>query len=253
MKMRINDLTFGYGAKPLFSGITATLEPGRLYTLAGPNGCGKSTLLKLLCNYLAPQQGEVWLNGKPIAQYSHLERARKVGVVWQSAAPGLDFTVQEVVEIASSARFDRLGKLSGADKDSIYNALAHFGLQEKRQQSFATLSGGEKQQVMLAGAMALTPEVLLLDEPTSALDPANCRMVADFITQYAQKHIVLVITHDLYIPCHGGGDLWLLDKSGNFYSGSCEKMLNSELLSKVYNTPATVECSSNGRKRVFFD
>ena len=247
MKMRINDLTFGYGAKPLFSGITTALEPGRLYTLAGPNGCGKSTLLKLLCNYLAPQQGEVWLDDKPIAQYSHLERARKVGVVWQSTVPGLDFAAQEVVEITASARFDR------ADKDSIYNALAHFNLQEKRQQSFATLSGGEKQQVMLAGAMALTPEVLLLDEPTSALDPANCRMVADFITQYAQEHIVLVITHDLYIPCHGGGDLWLLDKNGNFYSGSCEKMLNSELLSKVYNTPATVECSSNGRKRVFFD
>ena len=108
MKMRINDLTFGYGAKPLFSGITTALEPGRLYTLAGPNGCGKSTLLKLLCNYLAPQQGEVWLDDKPIAQYSHLERARKVGVVWQSTVPGLDFTAQEVVEITASARFDRL-------------------------------------------------------------------------------------------------------------------------------------------------
>ena len=253
MKMRVNDLTFGYGAKPLFSGITAALEPGKLYTLAGPNGCGKSTLLKLLCNYLTPQHGEVLLDDKSIAQYSYLERARKMGVVWQATAPGLDFTAQEVVEITASARFDRLGKLSRADKDSIYNALAHFGLQEKRQQSFATLSGGEKQQVMLAGVMALTPEVLLLDEPTSALDPANCRTVVDFITQYAQEHIVLVITHDLYIPCRGGGDLWLLDKNGNFYSGSCEKMLNSELLSKVYNTPASVETTSNGRKTVFFE
>ena len=115
------------------------------------------------------------------------------------------------------------------------------------------LSGGEKQQLMLAAAATLEPDILLLDEPASALDPANRNLAWDFLEEYSRTHTVLAITHDLTMPCRSGGMLLLLDKAGNFYSGEAEKLLNSELLSQVYNTLTTVETTASGKKRVFFD
>ncbi len=252
MKITLEDLSFGYDGKLLFSGISAELFPGKLHTLAGPNGCGKSTLLKLMCNYLSPLAGRVLLDDKPIGEYSFAERSRRVGVVWQAVTPGLDFSVETMVEIIASARFPRLGKLSKVDKERIEQNLEKFGLLEKSRQLFSTLSGGEKQLLMLAAAATLEPDVLLLDEPTSALDPAKCNLVTGFLQEYAKTHTVWAITHDLTLPCKAEGELWLLDKEGNFYSGKTENMLNSELLSKVYNTQASVETNSDGRKRIFW-
>lgn len=253
MILTAENLAFGYNGRRLFSDISVTLTPGRLYSLAGPNGCGKSTLLKIMCNYLKPQNGCVKLDGKAIEEYSSAERSRRMGVVWQSTDPGLDFSVQEMVQIISSARFPRLGNITASDKQLIYSNLERFGLLEKRQQLFSTLSGGEKQQLVLAAAATLEPDILLLDEPASALDPANRNLVYNFLAEYAKDHTVLAITHDLAMPCRSGGMLLLLDKAGNFYSGEAEKLLNSELLSKIYNTPTTVETTSTGKKRVFFD
>ena len=252
MKLTLDKLSFGYNGKMLFSDISAELSPGKLHTLAGPNGCGKSTLLKLMCNYLAPLSGRVFLDDKAIEKYSFAERSRRLGVVWQTLTPGLDFSVETMVEIIASARFPRLGKLSKSDKECIEENLEKFGLLAKSRQLFSTLSGGEKQLLMLAAAATLEPDILMLDEPTSALDPAKSNLAIKFLNEYAQKHTVLAITHDLTLPCEAGGKLWLLDKAGNFSSGNTEDMLTSEQLSKVYNTPATVETNSKGQKRVFF-
>ena len=252
MKITLDNISFGYNGKMLFSAISAELAPGKLHTLAGPNGCGKSTLLKIMCNYLTPLSGKVLLDGKSIEKYPFANRARHLGVVWQSVNPGLDFSVETMVEILASARFPRLGKLPASDRERIEQYLEKFGLSDKSRQLFSTLSGGEKQLLMLAAAATLAPDILLLDEPTSALDPAKCNMVTDFLLEYAKDHTVLAITHDLALPCKAAGELWLLDKAGNFYAGSTETMLNGELLSKVYNTPVSVETNKNGQKRVFF-
>lgn len=252
MNLTLENIAFGYGKKQLFTDISATLTPGRIHSLAGPNGCGKSTLLKIMCNYLTPLTGSVKLGGKAISEYSSAERSRRIGVVWQSLNPGLDFSVQDMVQIIASSRFPRLGALSESDKQLIYKNLERFGLPDKHQQLFSTLSGGEKQQLMLAAAATLEPDVLLLDEPASALDPANRRLACDFLEEYACDHTVLAITHDLTLPCRSGGVLFLMDKAGNFHAGEAGKLLNSDLLSQVYNTPTAVE-NSNGKIRVFFD
>ena len=117
---------------------------------------------------------------------------------------------------------------------------------------FNSLSGGKRRRKILEEALLSRPDLLLLDEPASALDPANRRLAYDFLEEYACDHTVLAITHDLTLPCRGGGVLFLMDKAGNFHAGEAGKLLNSDLLSQVYNTPTAVE-NSNGKIRVFFD
>lgn len=253
MLLSLENLTFAYGKRVLFSDLNSALAPGKVHYLAGPNGAGKSTLLKLLCGYLAPRAGRVKLDDADLQDLNSSFRARHLGVVWQNSVPTLDFSVRETVEIASSARFPRLGSMSKNDAEVIDKALTMFDLQHLSSRIIHTLSGGERQKTALAGIFALEPDIMLLDEPTSALDPAARNQVAEKLESYAVDHTVLVITHDLELLGRAAGNVWLLDKSGSFYSGNAESMLTNFVLSKVYNAPATVELAANNRKRIFFD
>ena len=253
MLLEINDLAFAYGKRELFSGVSALLKPGAVNFLAGPNGAGKSTLLKLLCGYLTAQCGSVKLDGCELKSLSNISRAKKLGVVWQSIAGELDFTVREIVTVLAGARFPRLGRLSAEDNLRLDEVLAKFGLEKLADHAFNTLSGGERQKAALAGAWALEPDVLLLDEPTSALDPAWRNKVMDYLEEYAAAHTVLMITHDLELLGRARNQVWLLDNAGNFYSGSHDSVLTVECLSQVYAVPAKIEFTADCRRRIYFD
>lgn len=253
MSLQINDLIFSYNKRDLFNGISDSLLPGTVHFLAGPNGSGKSTLLKLLCGCLPAQSGSVKLSGRDLKSLSHTARARQLGVVWQSIADDLDFTVRELVTILAGARFTRLGRLSNQDALLIEEALEKFGLGKIARQSFNTLSGGERQRTALAGAWALAPQILLLDEPTSALDPAWRNRVMDLLDDYALTHTVLMVTHDLELLGRAHGRVWLLDNAGNFIAGNAGEVLTEGILTQVYSSPARVEITPGGRRRIYFD
>lgn len=252
MNIALENIAFAYTGDTFLQGITAELAPGKVHFLAGPNGSGKSTLLKISAGYLTPDNGKIKLDERDLTAYSGMERARHLGVMWQSSNPALDFTVREMVEITASARFPRLQKLSSTDEEIIENALAAFGLSSLAHRRVNTLSGGERQRVMLAGMLALEPQVLLLDEPTSALDPAHRNSAFALLEEYARTHTVLVITHDLELLARAAGTVWLLDMQKNFYAGSAENMLTESVLSKVYNSSAQV-VTVNSRRRIYFD
>ena len=252
MKIALENIAFAYDKGAFLQDITAELAPGKVHFLAGPNGSGKSTLLKILAGYLAPDGGKVKLDDRDLTAYSGMERARHLGVMWQTSNPALDFSVREMVEITASARFPRLQKLSENDETVIENALAAFGLSGLAQRRVNTLSGGERQRVMLAGMVTLAPDVMLLDEPTSALDPARRNSAFALLEEYARTHTVLIITHDLELLARAAGTVWFLDMQKNFYAGSAENMLTESVLSKVYNSPAQV-VTVNSRRRIYFD
>lgn len=251
MNITLENISFAYSKTPLFENISAQLAPGKVHFLAGPNGCGKSTLLKIMAGFLAPLSGTVKLDERPLDSYSDGERARIMGVMWQDLPTSLDFTVRETVEIFASARFKRLQKLSAEEQSSIDQALLDVGLFDLALRRINTLSGGERQRMMLAGVMALAPEVMLLDEPTCALDPAHRNMVFALLKEYAKKHTVLVITHDLELLARAEDQVWLLDSEKNFQSGRADMILTESVLSKVYNAPAKVIWQDT--RRIYFD
>ena len=251
--MTLKDLSFAYRSRQLFSNINAELQPGFIHYLAGPNGSGKSTLLKLLSGFLVPSAGEILLDHRPLTEVSSSFRARNMGVLFQTVNTAMDFTVQEMIYITASARFQRLGRISSSDRQLLADAMEKFGINDLSDRAVNNLSGGERQRTLLAGLAALSPQILLLDEPTSALDPAHRNQVMNFLENYAQDHAVLIVTHDLELLSRANGQVWLLDAKSKFHSGSAAEMLNETLLTKIYNTPCTVEMRPNGKKRISFD
>ena len=253
MRIETRGLVFSYGEKELLRGIDLTLEPGKFTVLLGPNGGGKSTLLRLLTGELRPVSGEVKLDGKPIGEYSGRERARRLGVVLQSAPPALDFTVREYVLTGRNARMSPLAPPSPADLDSVQAAMRLFRIEDLADRLCSRLSGGERQRVMLAAAWAVGPEIFLLDEPTSAADPAQTFAMLKLFRECARTRTVFMISHDL-ITAGNFADRILLLKDGRIFAdGAPETVLTPANLLAVYDLRAAVCRAPNGALAILPD
>src|SRR5206468_677390 len=172
MKLEAHDVSFAYdaGARPVLDGVSLAAPRGAIVGLLGPNGSGKTTLLRLLSGTLTPARGRIWLEGTPVAALSRRDLARRIAVVPQETHSAFDFSALEIVLMG---RYPHLGafELEGATDLAIAReALAATGTGALESRAFATLSGGEKQRVVIASALAQASDVLLLDEPTASLD-----------------------------------------------------------------------------------
>src|SRR4051812_4326644 len=171
MLLQTANVSFVYrrGAQAL-DDVSVSVARGSIVGLIGPNGSGKTTLVRILNGTLAPSRGTVSLDGAPLASFSRRDLARRVAVVPQETHVTFDFSALEIVLMG---RFAHLGAfaIEGPDDMAIARqALAATGTESLASRQFATLSGGEKQRVVIAGALAQSSDVLLLDEPTTALD-----------------------------------------------------------------------------------
>jgi iron complex transport system ATP-binding protein len=167
----VKGLSFSYNGGPLvLKGIDLSIENGEMVGILGPNGSGKSTLLKLISGTMDPDKGYVILGGTDLSRIRRKIIARKMAVVPQETDLGFDFTVREVV---SMGRYPHLGRFQFSDLKSnriVEEAMRTMGVLEMADKPISNLSGGEKQRVIIAKALAQEPDILLLDEPTKNLD-----------------------------------------------------------------------------------
>jgi iron complex transport system ATP-binding protein len=198
---QIQNLSFRYPAHAEFelSAINLSIEKGGLWGLLGPNGAGKSTLLRLLAGLLKPNTGKVFFEGKSLVDLSVRERARKIAFVPQSIHFQFPLSVREIVEMGRHPYLGRFDPLSSKDKSICERALRLCDAWEFRERSFEQLSGGERQRVLVASALAQTPEVLLLDEPTLSLDLAHQILLFEIIEKLHREEgvSVVVATHEM--------------------------------------------------------
>jgi ABC-type cobalamin/Fe3+-siderophores transport system ATPase subunit len=179
--------------------VSVRIAPGSLTGLLGPNGCGKTTLLTLLSGVSTPHEGGVTLDGRRLAALSRRAVARRIAVVPQETHPAFDYTVIEMVLMGRHPHLGAL-RLEGPDDVSIaQEALAATGTSHLAHRAFVTLSGGEKQRVVIAGALAQAPDILLLDEPTASLDPDTADWVRSFLADYARAAdaTFLIASHNM--------------------------------------------------------
>jgi iron complex transport system ATP-binding protein len=237
--MEVKNLSFHYkGAPQVLKDVSFKMEPGQFLAILGNNGVGKSTLLKCFNHILKPDSGEVLLDGKNLLRESAREVARQVAFVSQSV-PNTQMTVHDVVMLGRRP-YMQWG-FTEQDHAIVHDAMHRLGVEEMRGRFLSQLSGGEKQKVMLARALAQQPKVLLLDEPTSALDIQNQYQVLKTVREICRRDncIAVVVIHDLNLALRFC-DRFLLLKNGQVYRHGDRSILDSTALKEVYGVEAKV-------------
>jgi iron complex transport system ATP-binding protein len=234
------DLTIGYPDRTVGSGLDVALSTGEVLALLGPNGGGKTTLLKTLLGLLKPKAGEVRLGDKPLDNYSIRERARVVAYVPQVHISTFAFTVETVVLMGRTAHGSLFSRPSGQDRAVAQAALERFGIAALANRPYTMISGGERQLVLLARALAQEPQFIVLDEPTASLDFGNQGKVMREIRALAKSgHGVLFTTHDPNHALRAADRAYLLREGARIADGPVATVLNREQLEALYR--ATVE------------
>ena len=240
MNIEGRDLTIGYPDRTVGHGLDVALSTGEVLALLGPNGGGKTTLLKTLLGLLKPKAGEVLLGDKPLDNYSIRERARVVAYVPQVHISTFAFTVETVVLMGRTAHGSLFSRPSGQDRAVAQAALERFGIAALANRPYTMISGGERQLVLLARALAQEPQFIVLDEPTASLDFGNQGKVMKEIRALAKSgHGVLFTTHDPNHALRAADRAYLLREGTRIADGPVATVLNREQLESLYH--ATVE------------
>ncbi len=222
--------------------VSLTAPRGSIVGLIGPNGSGKTTLLRLLNGTLAPSRGAIALEGMPLANFSRRDLARRVAVVPQDTHVTFDFSA---IEIVLMGRYAHLGAfaIEGPDDVSIARkALAATGTAALADRQFATLSGGEKQRVVIASALAQSSDVLLLDEPTTALDIGFQFEITSLLAALNRDRgtTMIVSTHDLNLASTLCTELVLLKGGRMIAQGPTADVLTAPNIRELYGVDADV-------------
>jgi iron complex transport system ATP-binding protein len=245
--LHASDVSFAYPSRrgapsPVVRGVSVGIERGSLTGLLGPNGCGKTTLLKLLSGVLAPDTGEVTLGGARMATLSRSEVARRIAVVPQETHPAFDYTVMEMVLMGRHPHL-RAFQLEGpGDLAIARDALAATGTAHLAERAYMTLSGGEKQRVVIASALTQSPDVLLLDEPTASLDLGYQLDVQRLLAQLNRERSVTMVlaTHDLNLAASLCDTLVLLREGVMLAHGPTLEVLTAATVRRLYDVEAEV-------------
>jgi len=249
MSLTVEHVSFGYDPRDegtqSFSlrDVSVTIPRGSLAGLLGPNGCGKTTLLKLMAGVLRPHQGAIALDGRAIGGISRRELAKQIASVPQETHPAFDYSVLEMVLMG---RHPHLGafQLEGPEDLAIaHDSLSATGTAHLADRQYMTLSGGEKQRVVIASALAQAPDVLLLDEPTASLDLAYQLEVASLLDRLNHDRGVTMVlaTHDLNLAASLCDSLVLIRAGRVLAQGPTREVLTGAMIQQLYDVEADVQ------------
>lgn len=234
--IEVKNLTFSYTDTPLLADVSFSVPSGSFLAIAGPNGVGKSTLLNLLSASLKAQSGAIIIDGKDIQSSSPAMLARKVAVVRQEFIPTFGFSVLQMVLMARTPYYNRFGFETPADKKIAADALEATETADLARRQLAQISGGERQRVFIARALAQKTPILLLDEPTSFLDLRHQVRIYDLLKkmQIEEKKTVIAITHDINLAAQYCDNVLLLAKNARYYQGTPNDVFSPETIGKVF-------------------
>lgn len=231
--LEVKNLSAGYPGRTVLEGVSLAVRPGRVLALLGPNGCGKSTLLRTVPGLLPPLGGEILLDGKPLGDYSPREAARKIAYLPQSrAVPSI--TARRMV---LHGRFPYLSyprRYRREDEEAVDRALAAADALALADRPLPELSGGQRQKVYLAMALAQETETVLMDEPTTYLDVRHQLEVLALVRRLAAAgRGVALVLHDLCLALTVADDIAVLGEGRLLARGGSEEIYQSGVLERV--------------------
>ena len=248
--LRTIQVKYGVRERQILRGVDFHVDEGEFVGIIGPNGSGKSTFLKNIYKLLRPQSGEIFLMNDDLLRMSNREMAQRMSVVVQEHESSFDFTVEEVVMMGRRARKRLLQNDSDEDRALVAEILRQTQLFELREQGFSTLSGGEKQRVLIARALAQQTRLMLLDEPTNHLDIKYQIQLMDAVKR--SDRTVVAAIHDLNMAAAYCDRLYALKDGAVVGEGAPESLLTPDFLRELYEVEAEVLTNARGQRRIFF-
>lgn len=250
MVLDISSLSFNFGSKNILADIDLSIKDNGIVGIIGPNGSGKSTLLKCIYRVLKPKTGTIFIDGKNINDYQFKETAKKMAVVAQHNDTHFDFNVLEMVLIGRSPHKKFMERDSAEDIELAYKSLEQVNMKDFADRNFSSLSGGEKQRIILARALVQNTDCLILDEPTNHLDIKHQLHFMSLAKNL--KITVISAIHDLNIAAMYCDKIYALKEGQIIASGSVNEVITEEVIKTLYDVEAKIIYDEEKKPHVIF-
>ena len=250
--LRVEGIDFAYPDRAnTLNDVSFEVAAGELVTLLGPNGSGKSTLLNCVMHLHEPQRGCVKLDGVPVRELSHREIARAVAYVPQTVNVTFAYDVRDYVAMGRAPFLKMYESPGPQDYELVDAALGRLGIAELSDRPYPELSGGQRQLVDVARALAQGPRLILFDEPTSALDYGNQVKVLRMISELSREgYAIVMTTHNPDHPILLGSSVCLLDRTGHLEKGGVDEIMQEDRLERVYECGLMIREVPDAGRRV---
>ena len=233
--LKAEDISFAYGERQVLRDISLALEPGKFYGLLGPNGSGKTTLLDLLIGNRQPDAGRVTLQGNEVSTIARRDLARQMALVPQEFDLGFDFRVNEIVLMGRHPHIPRFASPGPEDIASSQGAMTDLEVDHLAERLITALSGGEKQRVVAARALAQDTPLLIMDEATANLDIQHTIQIFQVVRSKVEEGgTVLAAIHDLNLAAAFCDELFVLNDGKLHASGPPAEILTSTMIGEVF-------------------
>ena len=250
MNITAENIKMKIGDNEILKGVSIDSKNREFVGIIGPNGSGKSTLLKSIYRILKPNDGCIKLDDMDISKMSIKESAKKMAVVSQHNYYNFDFTVKEVVSMGRSPHKKNLERDNIEDFEIVKESLQKLGMSEFSNRSFSTLSGGEKQRVILARALAQKTPCLILDEPTNHLDIKYQLSLLNIVKSLDLT--VISAIHDLNIASMYCDRLFVMKDGHIVASGTPQDILTKELIKEIYEIDVEIIKDSKNQTHILY-
>ncbi len=240
--LELQKVTTGYRENPVLKELDFSVEENEIFGVIGPNASGKSTLLRVIDRVIQPWEGKVLFRGKNLVELDKKEVARSISVVPQEFNVNYSLTVEELVRLGRTPHLGVLSFEDEEDEEIVKDSLELTDTEFLRNRSFHDLSGGEKQRVIIAKALAQDPELLLLDEPINHLDINNQEEVLNLLRRLVRERDLTIVStfHDLNLASRYCQSLILLENGRVHSKGDPTEVITEDTINKVYGTEVAV-------------
>ncbi|MDR6433919.1 ABC transporter ATP-binding protein [Brucella pseudogrignonensis] len=251
MTIKAENLCWKIGKKAILDHVSFEATPGKMLGLLGPNGSGKTSLLRLVAGLRKPDSGRVLLDSKDLRSIARRTVAQRVAFIEQHATTNANLKVIDVIRLGRFPHRSMFSSWSASDETAVEEAIERTGMRAKRNESWQSLSGGEKQRAHIARALCQAPKELILDEPTNHLDIQHQMSLLRLVSGLSITSIIAL--HDLNHAAMFCDELIVMQAGKIVASGSPQEVITQDILKNVFCVDARVEIQADtGRPHIYY-
>ncbi|MEA1959887.1 MAG: ABC transporter ATP-binding protein [Bacillota bacterium] len=253
MSLKVENLSFAYEKKAVFENISLEVNSGEIVCVLGPNGTGKTTLFKNILGLYKPHSGQVFVDSREISGCTRRERAQIMAYVPQNHVPPFPYLVMDVILMGRTAHINHYALPSEVDRQIAREAMREMNISHLEKKYYTELSGGERQLVLIARALAQKPRILIMDEPTSSLDYGNQVRLLDHIKILAEQGLAIMMS--LHYPDHAlycAGKVIMMKDGKILCQGNAKQVVTEDYLQELYGIDVEIveTRAKNGHNRL---